>query len=82
MNYKQIRLLRKILSPFILFYLTGFVGIIHFKEIINELHKRAKYEDRNNVWFAKRCFFVYFQTFFLTILNIVSIIMTFYFILK
>ena len=69
MNLKKFNLLKKIATPFIIILFSGFVGVLHFKDFINELHKKAKKEKRNNVWFTKKAILLYLHITFLFFVN-------------
>jgi hypothetical protein len=74
MNYsrtvKSINILKAILSPIIFLYFIGFVGCFHWKLIMQELHRVAKEEIKNDVWFTKKAVSMYLKTAFFTCMNL------------
>ncbi len=63
-------ILRKIITPFIIIFIAGFIGIYNFNYFINQLHDKAKEENNNNVWFAKKAIQLYVHVSFTTLLNL------------
>ncbi len=63
-------ILRKIITPFIIIFIAGFIGIYNFNYFINQLHDKAKEENKNNVWFAKKAIRLYIHVSFTTLLNL------------
>jgi len=82
MDIKTIFTVRKILSPFIIIYFSGFIGIKKFKTNINKLHNKAIEENRNNIWFTKKAVSTYLITAFFSFVNLFAWILSFYFIFR
>tara|TARA_R110002167_G_scaffold78327_2_gene216829 strand:- start:545 stop:793 length:249 start_codon:yes stop_codon:yes gene_type:complete len=72
MELKTIFTIRKILTPFIVVFFSGIIGIIKWKEFINDLHKKAIEEKRNNVWFTKKSISLYFKIVLFFFINLLS----------
>jgi hypothetical protein len=70
MELKRVFTIRKILTPFIVIFASGFIGCCNWKGFINKLHDQAKEEKRDNVWFTKKAISLYFSTAFLTVVNL------------
>jgi hypothetical protein len=82
MDIKTIFTVRKILTPFIVIYFSGFIGIKHFKRNINKLHNKAIKENQNDIWFTKKAIFIYLNTAFFSFINLFAWILSIYFVFR
>jgi len=80
MDIKTVFTIRKILSPFIIIFASGIIGCLNWKYLINKLHNKAKEENRDNVWFAKKSISLYLSVAFFTFINLFSWCILLYFV--
>jgi hypothetical protein len=82
MELKTVFTIRKILTPFIVIFFSGFVGCYYFKESVNKLHDQAKEKKYDNVWFTKKVILLYSNIVFLTFVNLFAWSILFYFLIS
>lgn len=79
MKLKTIFIIRKILTPFIIIFFSGFIGVFKWNVFVRKLHHKAHKENKNNIWFTKKVIALYLKVVFTTLINIFSWIVLIYF---
>ncbi len=72
MKLKRLQNLQKVFNVFGFIFFVGFIGVYKWKQLVNELHDKAKAEGKDNIWFAKKCIGIYLSVTFTTLVNIAT----------
>lgn len=71
-----------IISPIVILYFSGLLGMKNWITTVFELHEKAHKENKTSQWFAKKCVLLYLRVALFSCINIAAWFYTIYLLTK